>query len=155
MENVVRKSYQMENFSRGQIPGFDQTPLGVQTFRPPRPSTNRGVFGILYRIANGRGVVKIGSRLLWLSVEKSNIEKLNTEIRTNVFNISGTKIEQLPKNFHVNTLVVDSKVAKNLSLTTLNQCNELVIDGRRYYEQNGSDYNFCSVNSENKEFACV
>ena len=91
----------------------------------------------------------------WLNMEKSNVEKLNTDIRTNVFNISGTKIEQLPKNFRVHTLVVDSKVAKNLSLTTLNQCEELVIDGRRYFEQNESGYNFCSMTSDVQECACV
>ena len=90
-----------------------------------------------------------------LTMEKSNVEKLNTDIRTNVFNISGTKIEQLPKNFHVNTLIMDSKVAKNLSLTTLNMCNELVIDGHRYFEQHEAGYNFCSVNSEVQECACV
>lgn len=91
-----------------------------------------------------------------LTMEKSNVEKLNTDIRTNVFNIVGTKIEQLPKNFNVRTLIVDSKIAKNLPLTTMRQCEELIIDGYRYFGQNSvNNFNFCSVNQEVQECACV
>ena len=76
------------------------------------------------------------------SIEKSNLEKLNTDVRANVFNIRNTKITALPKNLRVRRLVVDSKTAKNLSLTTLKQCEELVMDNTAYFEQSNTANNF-------------
>lgn len=77
------------------------------------------------------------------TIEKSSIEKLNTDVRANEFNIRNTKITALPKNMRVGRLIVDSKTAKNLSLMTLKQCDELVLDNVSYFEQkttNNFDY---------------
>ena len=76
------------------------------------------------------------------SIEKSDLEKLNTDIRANVFNIRNTKITSLPKTLRVHRLVVDSKTAKNLSLMTLKQCEELVLDNATFFEQNREANNF-------------
>lgn len=76
------------------------------------------------------------------TMEKSNIEKLNTDVRANVFNIRNTKLTALPKNMRVGKLIVDSKTAKNLSLTTLKQCDELVLDDTSFFMQNSSANNF-------------
>lgn len=76
------------------------------------------------------------------SIEKSSLEKLNTDVRANVFNIRNTKITALPKNMRVRRLVVDSKTAKNLSLMTLKQCEELVLDNSTFFEQNNNSGNF-------------
>ena len=76
------------------------------------------------------------------TMEKSDIEKLNTDIRANVFNIKNTKITSLPKNMRVKRLIVDTKTAKNLSLMTLKQCDELVFDNVMYSEQNITMNNF-------------
>ena len=92
-----------------------------------------------------------------LNMEKSSVEKLNTDIRTNVFNIKGTKISQLPKNLRVHKLITDSKSAKNLSLMTLKQCDELVMDDCVYFEQRDlvENYNFSNIVSSNEmEMVC-
>ena len=53
-------------------------------------------------------------------------------------------------------IIVDSKVAKNLPLTTMRQCEELIVDGFRYFGQSSMDsFNFCSVSEEVRECACV
>ena len=92
----------------------------------------------------------------YFTVEKSNITKLNSEIRVNTLNIKNTKIEQLPKDMRVNTLIVDSKTAKNLPLTTIRQCGSMDIDGFTYSESNSSvdSYNFCSVTAEAEACTC-
>ncbi len=94
-----------------------------------------------------------------LSIEKSNIEKLNTDIRANVFNVRGTKIASFPKTMKVHRLITDSKTAKNLSLLTLKQCDELVIDNSIYFEQSDlvENYNFSNVvsASDNIEMVCT
>ena len=93
-----------------------------------------------------------------LSIEKSNIEKLNTDIRANVFNIKNTKVSSLPKNMKVHKLITDSKTAKNLSLLTLKQCDELVIDECVYFEQRDlvENYNFSNVvSSSDIEMVCA
>ena len=90
-------------------------------------------------------------------MEKSSIEKLNTDIRANVFNIRGTKISSLPKNLRVHKLITDSKSAKNLSLMTLKQCDELILDESIYFEQRDlvENYNFSNVVSSNEiEMVC-
>lgn len=92
-----------------------------------------------------------------LNMEKSSIEKLNTDIRANVFNIRGTKISSLPKNLRVHKLITDSKSAKNLSLMTLKQCDELILDESIYFEQRDlvENYNFSNVVSSNEiEMVC-
>ena len=84
-----------------------------------------------------------------LTVEKSSIVKFNTDVRANVLNIRSTKIEQLPKDLRVNTLIVDTKTAKTLPLTTLRQCGEIVMDDMTYGERRvGADFEFCSVSTE-------
>lgn len=85
----------------------------------------------------------------YLTVEKSSVTKFN-EVRVNTLNIKNTKVEQLPKDMRVNTLIVDSKTAKNLPLSVVRQCGTMEIDGFRYVENNTSveGFNFCSVNSE-------
>ena len=94
-----------------------------------------------------------------LSIEKSNIEKLNTDIRANVFNVKSTKITSFPKNMKVHRLITDSKTAKNLSLLTLKQCDELVIDNCVYFEQSDlvENYNFSNVVSvaSDMEMVCA
>lgn len=92
-----------------------------------------------------------------LKYGKSSVEKLNTDIRTNVFNIKGTKISQLPKNLRVHKLITDSKSAKYLSLMTLKQCDELVMDDCVYFEQRDlvENYNFSNIVSSNEmEMVC-
>ena len=42
----------------------------------------------------------------------------------------------------VGRLIVDSKTAKNMSLMTLKQCDELVLDNTRFSSQNSSTNNF-------------
>ena len=90
-------------------------------------------------------------------MEKSSIEKLNTDIRTNTFNIRSTKITSLPKNMKVHKLITDSKSAKHLSLISLKQCDELVIDDSVYFEQRDlvENYNFSQIVSSNSEIEMV
>ncbi len=84
-----------------------------------------------------------------LNMEKSNVLlKSNSDIRTNYLNIRSSKVDQLPKELRVSKLVIDSKTAKCLPLTSLRQCEEIQIDGVTYSENRSSDYNFCSVSSE-------
>ena len=96
----------------------------------------------------------IDAKFVNFTIEKSDIEKLNTDIRANVFNIKNTKITSLPKNMRVKRLIVDTKTAKNLSLMTLKQCDELVFDNVMYSEQNitMNDFDFSNVvNGSNME----
>ena len=93
-----------------------------------------------------------------LNIEKSNIEKLNTDIKANVFNVKGSKITSFPKTMKVHRLITDSKTAKNLSLLTLKQCDELVLDNSFYFEQSDlvQNYNFSNVVSSNDiEMVCT
>ncbi len=84
-----------------------------------------------------------------LNMEKSNVLlKSNSDIKTNYLNIRSSKVDQLPKELRVSKLVIDSKTAKALPLTSLRQCEEIQIDGVTYSENRSGDYNFCSVSSE-------
>ena len=82
---------------------------------------------------------------------------MDETMRANVFNIRGTKISSLPKNLRVHKLITDSKSAKNLSLMTLKQCDELILDESIYFEQRDlvENYNFSNVVSSNEiEMVC-
>lgn len=77
-----------------------------------------------------------------LNMEKTSIEKINTDVRANTFNIRGTKFTSLPKTMHVQKLVTDTKSAKNLPLTALRQCDELILDDTVYSERTITTENF-------------
>lgn len=90
-----------------------------------------------------------------LNMEKCVIEKFNTDIKANVFNIKGTKFTTLPKNFSVHRIIVDSKSAKFLPLSTIKQCEELMFDETMFCEQRGFSADFSNFVSEVSEVATV
>ncbi len=92
-----------------------------------------------------------------LNMEKCSVEKLNTDIRANYFNIKGTKFTSLPKMMKVQKLVVDSKAAKTLPLTSLRQCDELIFDEFRYseYSEFVRNSSFSVISSSEREMEVV
>ena len=91
----------------------------------------------------------------YLTLEKSTVEKLNSDIRVNTLNIKSTKVDALPKDMRVNRLIVDSKVAKNISLLAMKQAADVEIDGYNYAQVSSVEsFNFCSVNAEARVEDC-
>lgn len=91
-----------------------------------------------------------------LNMEKSSVLlKSNSDIKTNYLNIRSSKIDQLPKDLRVSKLVVDTKTAKSLPLSSLRQCEEIQIDGVTYSQHHSEEYNFCSSVSSECESECM